>query len=107
MRIYVLDKTKNPADSISNEILYEADAHRFYFEPSVNSNITVDSLDRDANGVSLGLNSRWTTANPSTGTMKITLRHYGSTPPNKLEADLVNSPKSSTDVEIEFPTSVQ
>jgi hypothetical protein len=105
--IYVLDKTKNPADSVSNEIKSEADAHRFYFEPTANSNIAVDSLDQDANGVSLGLNSRWTTGAAASGTMKITLRHYGGTPPNKLEADPVNSPKSSTDIEIDFPTNIQ
>lgn len=107
VNLYVLNKTVSPTDTISNEILAEADAHRFYYEPSAGSNITVDSLDRDSNGIPLGLNSRWTIRTAATGTMKITLRHYAGTPPNKLEADPVNSPKSSSDIEIDFPTSIQ
>jgi hypothetical protein len=107
VNLYVLNKSVSPTDTITNEILAEADAHRFYYEPSAGSNITVDSLDRDGNGVTLGLKSRWTTGRATNGTMKITLRHYGGTPPNKLETDPVNSPKSSSDMELVFPTSIQ
>ena len=107
MKLYVLNKSTNPADTISNEIMTEADSHRFYYEPSAGSNITVDSLDRDLNGISLGLNSRWKTGSAATGSLKITLRHYPGTPPNKLEVDPVNSSKSSTDIEVDFPITIQ
>jgi hypothetical protein len=105
--LFVLNKSVNPIDTISNEIITEADSHRFYYEPSAGSNITVDSLDRDLNGISLGLNSRWKTGSAATGTLKITLRHYPGTPPNKLEVDPVNSSKSSTDIEVDFPITIQ
>ncbi len=105
--LLVLNKTVNPADTISNEILAEADAHRFYYEPSAGANISVAGLDTDANGLPLGLNSVWTAGNAGTGTMKITLRHYPGTPPNKEAADPVNSTKSSTDIELTFNTTVQ
>ncbi|MFM7710652.1 MAG: hypothetical protein ACKO5C_07015 [Ferruginibacter sp.] len=105
--LLVLNKTVNPADTVSNEILAEADAHRFYYEPSAGSNINVAGLDTDGNGVPLGLNSVWNAGNAGTGTMKITLRHYPGTPPNKEASDPVNSTKSSTDIELTFNTTIQ
>jgi hypothetical protein len=105
--LLLLNKTTNPADTISNEIINEADAHRFYFEPSANSNISVGSLDTDGNGNPLGMNSLWTTGDVSNGTIKITLRHYPGTPPNKASNDPVNSTKSSSDIEVVFDTSIQ
>ena len=105
--LLVLNKAANPIDTISNEILEEGDAHRFYYLPSANSNIIVGGLDTDANGAPLGLNSTWTTGNTGTGTMRITLRHYPGMPPDKEIADPVNSTKSSTDIEITFDAVVQ
>jgi hypothetical protein len=105
--LLILNRTVNPADTISKEIAQEAAAHRFYFEPSTGSNITVGALDNDGNGLPLGLNSVWTTGTNANGTMKITLRHYPGNPPNKELSDPVNSTKSSTDIEVSFNTSVQ
>lgn len=105
--LLLLNKTVNPADTISNEILAEADAHRFYFEPAASGNLSVTGLDNDTDGVPLGLNSIWNAGNAGTGTMKITLRHYPGNPPNKEISDPVNSTKSSTDIEVTFNTTVQ
>jgi len=105
--LVLLNKTVSPADTISNEVGEESAAHRFYFETSAGSNILVSDLDRDANGVDLGLNSIWTTGSVSTGSIRITLRHYAATPPNKLQTDPVNSGKSTTDLENDFITVIQ
>lgn len=105
VQLLLLDKTKNPVDTTSNEVMEEAEDHRFYFEPSAGSNITVSNLDNDPNGVPVGLNSTWTTTTAATGTMKITLRHYENG--GKAVADAVNDPKSSTDAEATFNTKVQ
>lgn len=99
--LQVLNRTVTPAEDITEEVEEEADAHRFYYEVSGGANLTISNLDNDANGVPVGINSTWTTGAVSAGKLRITLRHYGSTPPNKLAADPVNSEKSDTDISTE------
>ncbi len=105
--LQLLNKTKNPVGDITAEVAAEADAHRFYYEPSGGSNITVSGLNADGNGVPLGITSQWATGAAATGTVKITLRHYAGNPPGKAAADPVNSSKSSTDIEVDFATRIQ
>ena len=105
--VQLLDETKTPADDITLEVASEADAHRFYYEPTTASNITVTGLNNDANGVPLGITSTWATGAAGTGKTKVTLRHYSATPPGKAISDPVNSPKSNTDIEVDFTTRVQ
>lgn len=105
--VQLLNKTANPVEDITLEVEEEGEAHRFYYQPSAGSNITVTGLDNDANGVPLGITSTWTTGAAATGTIVITLRHYGGNPPGKAAPDPVNSSKSSTDIEATFNTSVQ
>ncbi|OQP48918.1 hypothetical protein [Niastella populi] len=105
--LQLLNKTVNPAEDITEEIEEEADAHRFYFEPAAGSNITISGLDKDGNGVDLGVNSTWTTGAAATGSITITLRHYPAEPPNKAAGDAVNSQKSGTDIEATFTTKIQ
>lgn len=101
----VYDKSKNPIEEIHEEIEEESASHRFYFEPSAASNITINGFDVDGNGVPLGLNSVWTTGAAGTGTVKITLRHYEDR--GKETSDPVNSSKSSTDAEVTFNTIIE
>ncbi len=105
VQLLLLDKTKNPVDTTSNEVIEEAEDHRFYYQPSTGSNITVSNLDNDPNGVPVGLNSTWTTTAAATGTMTITLRHYENG--GKAVTDAINDSKSSTDAEVTFSTRVQ
>ncbi|WP_276482553.1 hypothetical protein [Paraflavitalea pollutisoli] len=105
--LQLLNKTANPVEDITEEIEEEAAAHRFYFTPATGSNITVSGLDKDANGVDLGLHSVWTTTAAATGSVKVTLRHYPAVPPNKAAADAVDSQKSGTDIEATFTTKIQ
>jgi hypothetical protein len=84
----------------------ENTAHRFYYEPGAGSNITVSNLDNDDDGMPLGITSTWTTGAAATGSIKVTLRHYPGTPPDKQAVDPVNSPKSGTDVEVTFVTDI-
>ena len=105
--VQLLNKTVTPAKDITVEVVEEAAAHRFYYEPSSASNITVSGLNNDPSGIALGITSTWTTGAAATGSTKVTLRHYPGTPPNKAANDPVNSTKSSTDIEVDFSTSVQ
>jgi hypothetical protein len=105
--LQLLNKTVTPAEDITVEVREESDAHRFYYESSPGSSITVSGLDNDVNGIPLGLTSTWATGVAATGSLKITLRHYAAVPPNKAAGDLVNSSKSATDIEVIFNTRVQ
>lgn len=107
VNIQLLNKTVTPADDITEEVKEEADAHRFYYETSPGSSITIAGLDNDPNGVPVGIKSTWTTGVAANGSLKITLRHYPAVPPNKAAGDLVNSSKSNTDIEVIFNTKVQ
>ncbi len=102
----VLNVTTNPTTNVTPEIVAEGQAHRFYFQQTVGSNITITNLNTDAGGISLGNTSRWQTITAGNGKLKITLRHYPNNPPNKAESDAVNSSKSATDMEVEFDTTV-
>ena len=104
--LQLLNKTVSPADDITVEVAAEGEAHRFYYVPT-GGGITVSGLNNDAAGVPLGITSTWTTGAAATGTMKVVLRHYAGNPPNKEAADPVTSNKSSTDVEVDFATTVQ
>lgn len=105
--VQLLNKTATPAADVTEEVKEEAIAHRFYYEPTAGGNIAISGLNNDPNGVPLGITSKWVTGAAATGKIKVTLRHYGGTPPNKAAEDLVNSAKSSTDIEVEFNTKIQ
>lgn len=106
VQITLLNNSTVPPEDITEEVIEEAIAHRFYFEPDSNAGITVSNQDTDINGVPLGVNSTWTTAAAGNGTIKITLRHFGASPPDKEVSDPVNSAKSSSDIELVFVTNL-
>lgn len=105
--VTVLNESVSPAEDITVEINSESTSHRFYHLPSAASSITVDNLNTDTNGVTLGVNGRVTTGAVANGTYRVVLRHYGATPPDKAESDAVDSPKSSSDIDITFSTRVE
>ena len=105
--LQLLNKTLNPPEDITAEVAEEPEAHRFYYIPSAGGNIVVSGLDADPQGIPLGITSTWTTGTAALGNMRVVLRHYPGNPPDKAAADAANSPKSSTDVEIDFITAVR
>ncbi len=105
--VQLLNKTETPVEDVTLEVLGEKEAHRFYYEPTAGSNITVSGLDTDANAVPLGVTSMWATGAVATGKVKVTLRHYAGIPPNKAVGDPVSSSKSATDIDVEFNTRIQ
>lgn len=104
--IELLNKSVSPAGNITTEVAAEAEAHRFFYQPSLTSNIVVNNFNNDANGMPLGITSTWAAGVTGTGTITITLRHYPGTPPDKQTADGVTSPKSTTDIAISFTTRI-
>ncbi len=102
--ITLLNKTTNPVSNITDEVRTESIAHRFYYQPTAGSNMSVSNFDVDANGIPLGVESTWTTGAAATGNISVTLRHYPNDPPNKALDDLVSSTKSGTDIAVTFST---
>ena len=105
--VMFLNTTVTPNEDITEEVEEEGDAHRLFFEPSNAALLQVTDLSKDDDGKLLGLVSTWRTGGPGTGTVRVSLRHYGGTPPDKQDADLVTSTKAETDVQITFPVTIQ
>ena len=79
MDILVLDETKNPVDTVSNEIVDEGDVHLFVFSPNPSANFIVTTiLDMDINFKPIGLSSILKTYAPGLGTYEVELRHFAS-----------------------------
>ena len=96
LNIILLDETKTPIDTISKEVWNKRNEHQLFFNYS-NINIISLYLDKDDNGLPLGLNSKWRCGSASTGSSKITLKHQ----PN-IKNGNINS--GETDIELNFQT---
>ena len=104
--ILLLDRTKTPADTISNEVAEEADEHLFVYEANPAALLGVVRTDRDANRLEVGLKTTATTAAAGTGTLKITLRHQPPQANGTRIKDGTFGP-GDTDVAADFPLTVQ
>ncbi len=104
--ILVLDESKNPIDTVSSEILEEADVHRFFFTASneIKDMFNTTYLDFDSKNRPVGLsfkikvnssNTSW----PVFGNLNVTLSHY-----DGVEKD--NNPSSESDLDINFPVRI-
>ncbi len=100
--IFLLDQSKSPVDSISNEVKEEADEHQFFFTVD-GANLTPSYTDYDSKGVPLGLKPDFITGAASTGTLKVTLKHQPGTKPVSGNGD---SAQGDTDIEITFAVTI-
>ncbi len=110
VEVEVYNESVTPEEDITEEIetVEGKKSHRFYYIPASANLVTISGLDKDADNVSVGLTSLWqTSATAATGKIRVVLRHYAGTPPNKQENDPVDSPKASTDIDVEFPLEVK
>ena len=79
MDIVVLDESKTPVDTISNEVLDEGEVHLFVFTPSPSSNfLETTLLDLDINFKPIGLSSILRASATGLGTYSVELRHFTS-----------------------------
>lgn len=103
----LLNESVNPVDTITHEIVSEDFAHQFFYLKSNFLNASIHYADLDKNGKPLGVKSSMVTGSPSTGTIKIVLRHE----PNKdalnvSQGDITNA-GGETDIEVEFNVEVK
>lgn len=90
--ILLLDESKNPVDTISQEVAKEGQDHLFCF---TTSGITTQIVrkDQDVNGMGIGLFTSWKNETISNGNVNIVLRHQpgvksGSCDPGDTDIDL-------------------
>lgn len=100
-RITLLDETQDPPGDVNRDIQATDRDHQFFFIPDgIDAKFTY--LDFDANGLPLGLRFTMETGNPSTGTLRVILRHYpDKSAPNVSSGDITNA-GGSTDIEAFF-----
>lgn len=85
--------SKTAVDTISNEVLKEADDHLVFYDiTSVQLQITIK--DSDSKQMPLGLQTKWTTGQSGQGTVSVQLKHQpgqkdGSRPPGETDAMVV------------------
>lgn len=106
VNVLMLDKTKTPFDTISNEVLREADEHQLFYTLSQNLNdkLNITRLDNDNNNppLPLGLDIRITptsimpSAIPIIGNLNIKLSHYDGVPKT-------TTPSAESDIDINLP----
>lgn len=106
MSMLLLDKTKTPYDTISNEILERGDIHQFFYTPSssILGKVIIERLDKDNNtpALPIGLQTQWNVLAipsytlPVLGSVNIVLSHYDGIPKTAL-------PSPESDIDISFP----
>lgn len=100
VELLLLNKSKIPYDTISNEVLEEADDHLFFYSSNPLDLVNVTITDKDGNGKNLGLKSTWKTTNVGSGKVKVKLMHQ----PGMKDG---TSATGDTDVEVDFPVIVR
>lgn len=109
-RIILIDKTKTPWDTISNEVETEKNVHQFFYTPSasLDEKMEVEILDYDNNNPALpvGLEFHMNIAafpafvTPLVGSLGVVLSHYDGVPKT-------TTPSAESDIDIAFPVRIK
>jgi type 1 fimbria pilin len=88
--LLLLDESKATVDTISNEVLEEADEHLVFYDIT-GANVSVRITDKDSKQLPLGMQSIWRTGAASSGKITIQLKHQpgvkdGSRAPGETDA---------------------
>lgn len=103
--VLLLDESKSPVDTVSQEVEEEKNAHQFYYtvSGSATGKVAFSKTDVDDNNMPVGLTIRvFTTPSPaSSGSLKVLLKHYDGI------AKSTDPTVGETDVEADFPLQIQ
>lgn len=103
--ILLLDESKSPVDTISNEISEEDYAHQFFYtaQGTLNSRLLIQRLDRDSLQLPVGqvIAANTTAGALAIGNLNIVLKHYDGI------AKSLDPTVGETDVEVNFPVTIQ
>jgi hypothetical protein len=109
-QVLMIDKTKTPYDTISNEVILEGVDHQMFYTLSDNltSKLNFERLDMDSNNppLPIGLDIKITPIHntpfelPLMGSVNIKLSHYDGVPKT-------TSPSAESDIDIHLPIKVK
>jgi hypothetical protein len=106
LSIGVFDDTKSPVKDITEEINEESDVHLFVFKMNPAALLAVSILDKDKNGLPIGLSSTAkTSATAGTGKLNLILKHQPVL--NGVKVKTGNEVGGSTDIDLLFDLEVK
>lgn len=104
-QVLLLDESKSPVDTISNEVEEEHNVHQFFYTVSgdASSRVIITKEDKDDNNLPVGLSTNVSVlaGAAANGSLKLVLKHYDGI--NKSADESVGD----TDVDATFPLGVQ
>ena len=104
--IGVYDDTKSPVMDITQEINEEADVHLFVYKTTPASLLTTTILDKDKNGLPIGLSSSiLTQSTAGTGKLNLLLKHQPEL--NGMKVKTGQEAGGSTDIDLLFDVEVK
>jgi dynactin complex subunit len=106
MEIKVYDETKNPKEDITEQIKLESDVHLFVFKIDPSALFSLKAIDKDKNGLPIGLLSSGTTQNAvGVGKFNLILKHQP--PVNGKAVKTGNEAGGSSDIDLIFDLSIK
>lgn len=106
LEINVYDETKNPKSNITEQIKLESDVHLFVFKIDPASLFSLKAMDKDKNGLPIGLMSSGSTQNAAgTGKLNLILKHQP--PINGKAVKTGNEAGGSSDIDLIFDLSIK
>ena len=106
MEVHMYDETKNPKLDITEDIESESDVHLFVFKIDPASLFSLKAIDKDKNGLPIGLRSSGTTQNAvGTGKFNLILKHQP--PVNGKAVKTGNEAGGSSDIDLVFDLSIK
>jgi len=106
LEINVYDETKNTKSNITEQIKLESDVHLFVFKIDPASLFSLKAMDKDKNGLPIGLMSSGSTQNAAgTGKLNLILKHQP--PINGKAVKTGNEAGGSSDIDLIFDLSIK
>ena len=100
--IRVLNESVSPVQNITAQVEEELDQHQFFFQ-TTGVYLTMSYADEDANMHPVGLINNATSLSPSSGSLKVTLRHDPDKGAAGVSSGDITNAGGDTDIEVTFP----
>lgn len=109
-RVVILDETKTPVDTVSNEVAEEGTAHRIWYSTAggIAGRVAIVPIDNDGGTptplpIGLLIRVNVSTAGAAAGTLRSVLKHYQ---PESTKRSDTNGSLGETDFDVTFPISI-
>ncbi|HAI75067.1 MAG TPA: type 1 periplasmic binding fold superfamily protein [Microscillaceae bacterium] len=99
-------KSTGEVEEKTPEVLTEGDEHQFFFRATAGLNLTFSYTDVDKNQRPIGLSTRFTTGNASSGSLTVILRHELNKAAAGVAAGDATNAGGETDIETTPPFAV-